>query len=74
MARKKFQSKVISIRPLAKLAGIGYFKLYLRQKGVYKTELKQSEKTKTANALIRDITPFLADLGYDVAISPLKAL
>ena len=67
--KSKFQSTVISIRQLAKLAGINYFSLYMRKKGEYKSELSADVKTKIANALVKDITPFLNDLGFDVDIT-----
>ena len=68
----KFQSSVISIRQLCALANVEYFSLYNRRKGLYKADLDFFVKAKVAEALIRDITPFVRDLGFDVIIRPTK--
>lgn len=72
IAKKYHQSKIISIRQLCKLAGIDYFTIYRRKIAAYKSDLDDNTKTKVANALIKDIAPFLEDLGYDVRITPVK--
>lgn len=71
MGNKKFQSTVISLRRLAELAKINYFVIYRRRTGAYKSDIQPNDKTRIANALIKDIAPFLSDLGYDVTIKPL---
>lgn len=66
---KKFQSKILKIRVLATLAKINYFSLYQRQKGVYKSDLSADGKTKVMNALIKDLEPFINDLGFSIKIT-----
>lgn len=55
------------------MAGINYFQIYHRRFGLYTSEMKLQVRTKVANALIRDIEPFLNDLGYDVKITPQRS-
>lgn len=67
--KAKFQSSVISLKQLCALAKVNYFSVYQRKSGKYKSELSLDLKTKVANALIKDITPFLIDLGFDVSLT-----
>ncbi len=69
---KKFKSTVINIRQLAKLAGVSYFVIYRRRQGVVDSILHMDTKTQIANALAKDISPFMKDLGFEVKISPLR--
>lgn len=64
-----FKSSIIKVKVLAKLAKINYFSIYMRQRGKYKSELPLEMKTKVVNALIKDITPFVNDLGFEISIS-----
>jgi hypothetical protein len=64
-----FKTSIISIKTLAKLAKINYFSLYQRQRGKYKSELPLDMKTKVVNALIKDITPLVNYLGFEITIS-----
>lgn len=66
---KKFQSKILKIRVLAVLAKINYFSLYQRQKGVYKSDLSADNKTKVMNALLKDLEPFVNDLGFSIKVT-----
>lgn len=68
---KKFRSTVISIRQLTSLARMNYFKLYNRQKGIYTKPLSLDDRTKLLNALIKDISPFVADLGFEITVKPI---
>ena len=72
MAKEKlpFQSKTIKLIQLAELANIKYSELYNRKTGLYKRQLMANEKTRIANALVKDIKSFMDDLGYEVTIHP----
>lgn len=70
MSKGKFNSKIISVRALCELAKVDYFVLYRRKTGVYKTDMKTNVRTRLVNALIKDIEPFINDLGFEVAIKP----
>jgi hypothetical protein len=65
----KFKSSIINIKQLCRLAKINYFSLYMRQRGEYKSDLSLDKKTKVVNALVKDIEPFIRDLGFDVTIT-----
>lgn len=68
-----YKSSILNIKKLCQLAKISYFSLYMRTKGRYKSDLSLERKTKIVNALIKDITPFVNDLGFDVAITRIEA-
>lgn len=65
---KQFQSELISIKKLTEKADVGYFALYQRQRGLYKKPLPQPWKTKVLNALMKDIIPFVRDLGFEITL------
>ena len=67
----KYKSKTIALRALTDLAGVNYFTLYRRKVGMYKSDMDPNTKTKLANALVKDIEPFMKDLGFKVRISPI---
>lgn len=71
MAKQKtqFTSKTINLKALCEKAKINYHRLYWRTKGDPKGQLPLIDRTKVANALVKDITPFLSDLGFDVSIT-----
>lgn len=67
-----FKSEIISVTPLCKLAKVDPFKIYRRQKGIYQKPISLNDRTKLMNALLRDIEPFVNDLGFDLKVIPLK--
>lgn len=71
----KFDTEVIKIKTLCKQANIGYFKLYFRKNGQGKnlrqSELSLNDRTDLLNALMKDITPFVNDLGFDLRATAL---
>lgn len=67
----KFKSKIISLRELCVMAKVNYFTVYRRRFGIYQSPITLVDRTKLANAVMRDIGPFMSDLGFDIAIKPL---
>lgn len=68
----KFNSKIISLQALSDMAGVNYFTVYRRRYGIYKSDIPLTKRTKLANAIMKDIGPFMNDLGFEIAIKPLK--
>lgn len=68
----KFKSSIISLQALAKLSGVNYYTVYRRRFGIYKKDMKLTQRTKLANAIMKDIGPFINDLGFEISIKPLK--
>ena len=65
-----FQSETINLSALCDLAGIHYMKVYRRKTGFHKSDLSLDDRTKLANALVKDLKPFAENLGYELAIHP----
>ena len=63
-----FQSNLISLKKLASLSGINYYKIYRRKVGIYKKPLNQNQRTKMANVIVADLAPFFKDLGFEMTI------
>lgn len=74
MAKKQTSKKsrsVISLRELCDKANIPHHKVYANMKGTYKS-LDHAEKTKLANTLYDEITPFLKELGFYIQVNRIK--
>lgn len=68
--KNQFICKTINLKALCEMAKINYHRIYWRTQGEPKGQLPLIDRTKVANTLIKDIKPFLADLGFDVDITP----
>jgi hypothetical protein len=74
MAKKQNTKKspsVISLRALCEKASIPHHKVYANLNGTYDS-MEHVEKTKLANTLYNEITPFLKTLGFYIQINRIK--
>lgn len=69
----KIKTNIISLWKLSKAAGINYDKLHRRKLGqVKKSEMEDNDLTKLGNTLMKEVIPFMEELGFEVSIKPLK--
>ena len=66
-----FQSDIINLKRLAEVSGISYNTLYGMKIGRTgkRTKLSVSDRTKLANALLKELKPTFEELGFEVVMN-----
>lgn len=65
------QPYILSLRYLCDKAGVKHYKVYNNIRGEYES-LSHEEKTKLANTLFDELSPFLTGLGFYITMARIK--
>lgn len=65
-------AKIINLQHLGRIAGVGYWKIYNRQKigpGRTASPLSAADRTKLSNALQAELIPIFEELGFNIKVT-----
>lgn len=71
MSTLPFQTKIINLKRLADISGISYNTLYGMKIGRTgkRTPMSAADKTKLANALMKELKITFVDLGFEINLN-----